>query len=176
MYQGLSSPERETQMNAKVHPIFREILHDDVLACPSCGYSGGTHALNCVINLQTPEQRVRYAAHLCRNSYWPTSGDHGREAGLTELEIESGRKLAQVQKYNEQVIRSIYGDPAYGSSTISPDLVQSGKDAEQAVIDEHLAQCEPEPERKPTVMEQVTLEEQLFHSTQLVNYRRGRVA
>ena len=163
-------------MKTKVHPLYEESLNNHGLACPSCGYSGGTHALNCVTNLQTPEQRVRYAAHFCRNFYWPTCGEHCRAAGLTEREIESGRKLATVQKNNEHTIRSIYGDPAYGSYTVSPDLVQSGKEAEQVIIDEHLAQCQPEPERKPTAMEQLTLEEQLFLSAQLVNYRKGRVA
>lgn len=144
-----------------------------MVECPACHYTGG-HAANCPSQLATPQQRVKRAAHLFRCYYPDAAKQHCHNDGLSELEIESGAKLAGVQKYHDQLIRSIYGDPAFGSYRVRPEHLQAKAEAEQKVMDEHLSKLEPG--RKPNLFEQLTLEEQLFVSTQLVNFRKGRVA
>jgi hypothetical protein len=159
-----------------IHPISQDILNNQFMACPSCKFTGG-HAANCITNLQTPEQRVRRAAHLFHCYYPNAAVAHAREENLSDAEIESGRKLARVQKEHSAYIRSVYGDPAYGSYTLRPDDVERGRKAEQAVIDEHLAQLpQAEDERKPNLFEQLTLDEQLVASLAVAFYRKGKVA
>jgi hypothetical protein len=130
-------------MNTALQRCFQSILNDEVMACPSCKFTGA-HAANCLSQLVTPEQRVRRAAQLFHNYYPEAAAAHCREEKLSELEIDSGRKLARVQKEHTAYIRSIYGDPAYGSYRVRSDDVERGNRAEQVVIDEHLAQL-PKP-------------------------------
>jgi hypothetical protein len=127
----------------KPNPMFQGVLNRSLMACPACNYTGG-HAANCITNLQTPQQRVRRAAQLFHNYYCEAAAAHCREEKLSELEIESGRKLAKVQKEHTAYLRNIYGDPAYGSYRARPDDAERGNRAEQVVIDEHLAQL-PKP-------------------------------
>jgi hypothetical protein len=130
-------------MNGAVDPTFQGLLNSNRVACPACSLTGG-HAANCPSQLVTPEQRVHRAAESFHCFYPEAASAHCREEKLFELEIESGRKLAKVQKEHTAYVRSIYGDPAYGSYRVRPDDVERGKRAEQAVIDEHLARL-PKP-------------------------------
>ena len=148
-----------------IHPIFEPIL----AKCRVCGFVGGTHAANCRTQLATPEQRVRRAAHLFDCFYAWRAGELARKDGLSESEIASGAKLARVRREQRSLIYSQYGSPEYGSYTIAQKDRERGEQAEQAVIDAHLA-----AERKPAIFEQLPLDEQLVASIAVAAYRKGR--
>ena len=107
--------------------------------CNKCGIYRG-HAASCPTQLQTPEQRIRRAAHLIKNF----GGSRGRKdataEGIAYWEIDAGAELALAQLDIEYLIRQRYGDASYGARTLRYEDRREFAQHEAEVIERHIAE------------------------------------